>query len=176
MRMKPKPPRGLGSIGPDSKSGKSGQCLCGGRLKYEGSAGEEHFRWQCKKCKKDIIADKDGVVLLDPYTGEVVDFLSEQDKQYFESHPNEEYYDRAAHPSEFPKEAKVPVNSNVYVRVFNVIPGLRMRTPWILAAGIAKGNILGIPTKVEEIFPQAKEIREKYYNNIMIKKESQTKE
>lgn len=164
MKKKPRPPCGIGSL---EKDGKRGVCLCGGRYKFVGPAEEKsYYKWHCLKCSKDVIANEDGAILLDPHTGEVVDFLTEQDRLYFEAHPEEEFYDRAAHPADYPKELHVPVGSNVYVRVFNIVPGFRIRVPWILAAGKPK-NVLGIPTKAEDVFPQTDEIREKYKAGLM---------
>jgi hypothetical protein len=145
--MKPKQSCGIGSIGPKPKSGKRGKCLCGGRLKYQGLEGKNYFRWKCKDCNKDIVADKDGTVLPDPHKGETIDFLCEQDKRHFKTHSEDEYYDRAAHPAEFPKKLKVPANSNVYVRVFDIVPGFRVRVPWVLAAGEAKETLLEFQQK-----------------------------
>ena len=155
---KPVPPCSIGSF---EESGKRGVCLCGGLYKFAGPAEEKnYFRWHCLKCSKDVVANgENGAVLMDSHTGSLVDFLSEQDRQYFEAHPDEEFYDRAAHPVDYPKEFHVPVGSNVYVRVFNIVPGLRLRIPWILVSGVPK-DVVGIPTKAEDIYPQIREIRE----------------
>ena len=60
---------------------------------------------------------------------------------------------------DYPKEFHVPVGSNVYVRVFNIVPGLRLRIPCILVSGVPK-DVVGIPTKAEDIYPQIREIQE----------------
>lgn len=166
MKKKPVPPCGIGS---PTKAGKRGVCLCGGRYKFIGPASEKenYYIWCCLKCSKEVVVNgNNGTILLDPLTGELVDFLSEQDRLYFEAHPDKEFYDRAAHPVDYPKEFNIPIGSNIYVRVFNIIPGLRIRVPWILAAGTPGNNVLGIPTKAEDVFPQAKAIREKWQKGL----------
>jgi len=54
-----------------------------------------------------------------------VDFVSKEDRRYFEDHPQARFYDRAPHPLEF--WPGMISTKNALVRVFQIIPGFRIR-------------------------------------------------
>lgn len=58
----------------------------------------------------------------------VIDFVNDEDRRYFEDHPNAPYYDRRFHPLEvWPLIAPAGAWS---VRVFQICPGVRIRVPF----------------------------------------------
>jgi len=57
-----------------------------------------------------------------------IDFVSNEDRRYFEAHPTAKYYDRSPHPLEFwPGRTDT---KNMLVRVFQITPGYRIRCPY----------------------------------------------
>ncbi len=58
----------------------------------------------------------------------VVDFVTEEDRRYFEDHPQARFYDRAPHPLElWPTTAPA---KGWLVRVYQIVPGFRLRCPY----------------------------------------------
>lgn len=60
--------------------------------------------------------------------GSHLDFVVNEDRQYFEAHPSARFYDRAPHPSEF--WPKLISAKGVLVRVFQITSGYRIRIPY----------------------------------------------
>jgi hypothetical protein len=61
-------------------------------------------------------------------TKDLIDFICEEDRRFFETHPKAKYYDRSPHPAEFwPYTFDV---KNLLVRVFQISPRCRIRCPY----------------------------------------------
>jgi hypothetical protein len=60
--------------------------------------------------------------------GSIVDFVSQEDRRYFEEHPQARFYDRAPHPLELWPQS-IPAKGWM-IRVYQITPGFRMRLPY----------------------------------------------
>ena len=58
----------------------------------------------------------------------IIDFVCDEDRRYFEDHPQARFYDRALHPSELWPWTIPP--KGVVVRVYQIVPGVRMRATY----------------------------------------------
>jgi hypothetical protein len=57
-----------------------------------------------------------------------VDFVTMEDRRYFEEHPQARFYDRSPHPLElWPEE--IPAKGWL-IRVYQIEPGARLRVPY----------------------------------------------
>lgn len=60
--------------------------------------------------------------------GSIIDFVTEEDRRYFEDHPQARSYDRAPHPLEL-WPGDIPAKGWI-IRVFQIEPGARLRVPY----------------------------------------------
>ena len=79
-----------------------------------------------KRGAKGRRKNSDESVRAPPLFSDIVDYICEQDKKYFEENPGRSLYLRHYAPGEF---WPLKFNEHTWVLVKEISPGLRMRTP-----------------------------------------------
>jgi hypothetical protein len=91
----------------------------------------------------------DNAIMIPEPASLIVDFVCEEDRRYFEVHPEAKYYDREIYPSEH-WPYNIPVKG-WFIRVFQIVPGIRTRCVIRDPSGLPKGAKL--PVCAEDVLP-----------------------